>query len=153
MVFRDASEAVERIAESGIKSPFTFWVLLAVTCLGLIMAIGSFWLLNIQLRASQERYDRLFTVMEASAQADSDREKEMIVELKATRQEYAGNLKDVVSMLMEQSPTKLDEQSRQKLESDLAGDRVLLQKLEDRQNKILASLEQLTLYINGKTGR
>ncbi len=152
-MFRDASEAVERIAESGIKSPFTFWVLLAVTCLGLIMAIGSFWLLNIQLNASQERYNRLFTVLQASAQADLDREKEMIVELKATRQEYAGNLKDVVSMLMEQSPTKLDEQARQKLERNLEQDRVLLQKLETRQEKMIRTLEQLQLHFNGKTGR
>lgn len=153
MTFRDASEAIERIAESGVKSPFTFWVLLAVTLLGLMMAMGSFWLLNIQLTASQERYNRLFAVMEAASVGAGQREVKMIDELQLTRREYSDNLKAVVEMLMEQSPTKADESLRQAALVSIQENREAMRKLEMRQEKIGDDINQLRLLLDGKSGR
>ncbi len=153
MTFREASEAVERIAESGVKSPFTFWVLLSVTMLGLIMAAGSFWLLNIQLNASQARYDRLFSVMEKSAIGAEDRELKMIDELQLTRREYSNNLQAMVQMLMEESPTKADTELRQAALSSIQENREAMKKLEMRQEKIGVNIQELKLLLDGKTGR
>lgn len=153
MTFRDASEAIERIAESGVKSPFTFWVLLAVTLLGLLMASGSFWLLNIQLTASQERYNRLFAVMESASKGADVREEKMIDELQLTRREYSENLKAVVEMLMDQSPTKADEELRRAALVSIKENREAMRTLELRQEKIGDDIRDLRALLDGKTGR
>ncbi len=153
MTFRDASEAIERVAESGVKSPFTFWVLLAVTLLGLIMAAGSFWLLNIQLGSSQHRYDRLFAVLENASKRADDRELKMVDELQTTRREYSANLQKVVQMLMEGAPTKADETLRQEALASIRENREAMKKVEARQEKINTDIQQLRLLLDGRTGR
>lgn len=153
MTFRDASEAIDRIANAGIKSPFTFWALLAVTCLGLIMALGSFWLLNIQMAASQDRYDRLFKVMEASAQSDAAREAQMVEELRTTRVLYSDNLRQVVDMLIKQAPTRIDEAMRAEYSTNVKNNTATLEKLETQQNEIISNLQLIRSRFEVKPGR
>lgn len=153
MTLQGASEAIERIAESGIKSPFTFWVLLSVTLLGLIMAAGSFWLLSIQLDTSQDRYNRLFAVMESASVASDARELKMIAELQVTRREYSENLQAVVQMLISESPTKMDEQARADFLSRVQTNQKALAEIRENQSQIRMQLESIRVHMNGKSGR
>ncbi len=160
MTFHDASKAIDRIADAGIKSPFTFWALFAVTVLAIAISLGSIWLLYHNLTqqqslidASQERYNRLFSILEIASQKADEREIKMIDELQLTRREYSQNLESVVQMLMEQSPTKADAELRQAALTSIQENREAMKKLELRQEKIGDAIQQLRLLLDGKTGR
>ncbi len=160
MTLEKAAHTLDHIAQAGVKSPFTFWVLLAVTALGLIMASGSFWMLSrnmeqmqAQSNATNERYNRLFTVMEAASARDLAREAKMITELRETRKEYSSNLKTIVDMLVKQAPTKMDEERGRDALRVIDENKRSLKILEERQSRIIDSLESIKASINGKTGR